>query len=73
MAPTTAIRYASRLAARGIELVEPHRWNRTEPRTQDGRALYRYRRRWKVERTFARLGNFRRLVVRYDRSITIYL
>jgi transposase len=61
-----------RLAARGIELVAPHRWNRSKPRTQDGRALLRYRRRWKVERTFARLGNFRRLVVRYDRSITIY-
>jgi len=61
-----------RLAARGIELVAPHRWNRSKPRTQDGRALRRYRRRWKVERTFAWLGNFRRLVVRYDRSITIY-
>src|SRR5438876_590453 len=35
-------------------------------------ALRRYRRRWKVERTFAWLGNFRHLVVRYDRSLTIY-
>jgi transposase len=61
-----------RLAARGIELVAPHRGNRSKPRTQDGRALRRYRRRWKVERTFAWLGNFPRLVVRYDRSITIY-
>ncbi|PYT46848.1 MAG: DDE transposase, partial [Acidobacteria bacterium] len=26
----------------------------------------------KVERTFAWLGNFRHLVVRYDRSLTIY-
>jgi len=47
-------------------------WNRSKPRTQDGRALRRYRRRWKVERTLAWLGNFRQLVVRYDRSITIY-
>ena len=39
---------------------------------QDGRALRRYRRRWTVERTFAWLGNFRRLVVRYDRSLKIY-
>ena len=61
-----------RLAARGIELVVPHRGNRSKPRTQDGRALRRYRRRWKVERTLAWLGNFRRLVVRYDRSTTIY-
>jgi len=28
--------------------------------------------RWIVERTNAWLGNFRRLVVRYDRSLTIY-
>ncbi len=61
-----------RLAARGIELVAPHRGNRSKPRTQDGRALRRYKRRWKVERTIAWLGNFRRLVVRYERSDTIY-
>jgi transposase len=60
------------LAAQGIELIAPHRWNRSKPRTQDGRALRRYRRRWKIERTFAWLGNFRRLVVRYDRSDSIY-
>ena len=62
----------ARLASRGIALITPHRWNRSKPATQDGRALRRYRRRWKVERTLAWLGNFRRLVVRYDRSITIY-
>jgi transposase len=61
-----------RRAQRGIELIVPHRKNRRKPPTQDGRALRRYRRRWTVERTFAWLGNFRRLVVRYDRSLTIY-
>jgi len=60
------------LAARGIELIAPHRKNRRKPATQDGRALRRYKRRWIVERTFACLGNFRRLVVCYDRSFTIY-
>jgi transposase len=60
------------LAARGIELIVPHRKNRRKPPTQDGRALRRYKRRWTVERTFAWLGNFRRLVVRHDRSLTIY-
>ncbi|HXW13936.1 MAG TPA: IS5 family transposase [Terriglobia bacterium] len=60
------------LAARGIQLIAPHRKNRSKPPTQDGRGLRRYRRRWTVERTFAWLGNFRRLVVRYDRSLTIY-
>ena len=31
------------------------------------------RRRWIVERTNAWRGNFRRLVVRYDHSLTIYI
>jgi transposase len=60
------------LAARGIELIAPHRKNRRKPPTQDGRALRRYKRRWTVERTFAWLGNFRRLIVRHDRSLKIY-
>ena len=34
---------------------------------QDSRKLRRYRRRWKVERFFAWLGNFRKVVVRYAR------
>jgi len=61
-----------RLRQRGIELICPHKKNRLRPATPDGRALRRYRRRWIVERTNAWLGNFRRLVVRYDRSLTIY-
>ena len=54
------------LGEQGIEMIAPHRKNRKKPRTQDGRPLRRYRRRWKVERLFAWLGNFRRLVVRYE-------
>jgi transposase len=61
-----------RLQARGIELICPHRINRTKPATQDGRKLRRYKRRWKMERVFAWLGNFRRLVVRWDRDIKSY-
>jgi transposase len=53
------------LAARGIEMIAPHRRNHQHP-TQDGRALRRYRRRWKVERLWAWLQNFRRVVVRYE-------
>jgi len=60
------------LAERGIELICPHRANRTRPKTQDGRKLRRYRKRWKIERTFAWLGNYRRLVVRYERYPTMY-
>ena len=59
-------------ARRGIELIVPHRKGRRKPPTQDGRPLRRYKRRWIVERTFAWLGNNRRLAVRYDRSLTIY-
>ena len=34
----------------GTELIAPHKANRKKPKTQDGRALRRYWRRWKVER-----------------------
>jgi len=49
------------------------RKNRKRPPRQNGRKLRRYRRRWKVERTFAWLGNYRCLVVRWERSLTMYL
>jgi transposase len=62
----------TRLKNRGIELVCPHRYNRIKPPTQDRRKLRRYRRRWIVERTLAWLGNFRRLVVRYERHLSLY-
>jgi transposase len=42
-------------------------------KTQDGRPLRRYKRRWKVERLFAWLGNYRRLVVRYERNADNFL
>ncbi|QDT89924.1 Transposase DDE domain protein [Gimesia algae] len=63
----------TRLAKRQIELICPHRKNRVKPATQDGRALRRYRRRWKVERTISWLFNFRRLVVRYERYSHLFL
>jgi transposase len=62
----------TRLAQRGIELITPHRKGRVKPKTQDGRALRRYKRRWKIERTIAWLGNFRRLATRYERRIDIF-
>ena len=42
------------------ELVAPQREDRSKPRTQDRRRVRRYKRRWKVERLFAWLQNFRR-------------
>jgi transposase len=61
-----------RLAEMGIELIAPHRRGRTKAPTQDGRALRRYKRRWKIERVFAWLGKYRRLVVRWDHNVNIY-
>lgn len=54
------------LAVQGIALIAPHRRDRKRKPTQDGRVLRRYKRRWKVERLFAWLQQFRRLVVRYE-------
>jgi transposase len=61
-----------RLARRGIDLICPHRANRTKPKRQDGRKLRRYKRRWKIERSISWIASFRRLVVRYEREITMF-
>jgi transposase len=60
---------------RKIEMIAPHRIvpNRKRPVTQDGRQLRRYRRRWKVQRLFAWLYNFRRVVTRWEYRPANYL
>ena len=58
---------------RGVELIAPHKHNRVKPPTQDGRTFRRYKKRWKVERFFAWLQNFRRLVVRYEYHLVNFL
>lgn len=50
----------------GIQMISPHRDNRKATPTQDGRALRRYKRRWKIERLFAWLQNFRRIITRHE-------
>jgi transposase len=62
----------AQLACRGIEFIAPHRSTRRNI-TQDGRQLRRYCRRWKIERLFAWLQNFRRLVTRYERHAENFL
>lgn len=62
----------ARLARRGITPIIPARRNHKNATHHDGRKLRRYRRRWIVERTFAWLGHFRRLLVRYEWLITTY-
>jgi transposase len=55
-----------KLQLQGVRLIAPHKYNRSKPRTQDGRELRRYCRRWKIEHLFAWLHNFRRLVIRWE-------
>ncbi len=54
------------LAEQDVEMIAPHKANRKKAATQDGRPLRRYKRRWKIERLFAWLQNFRRIAMRFD-------
>ncbi len=49
----------------GVDMIAPNKCNRVR-KTQDGRKLRRYRNRWRIERVFSWLSNFRRLVTRYE-------
>jgi transposase len=55
-----------RLRRRRIELIAPN--NPTHKKSQDGRQMRRYRRRWHVERLFAWLLRNRRVHTRYERK-----
>ncbi|MCB9849795.1 MAG: IS5 family transposase [Phycisphaerales bacterium] len=61
------------LDAQGIELISPHRSNRKKKhKTQDSRALRRYKRRWTVERTIAWIQHYRRLCIRWEKSTMMF-
>jgi transposase len=60
------------LRERGIELIAPHLRTRAS-KTQDGRPLRRYKRRWLIERLFAWLQNYRRLITRWERYAENFL
>jgi len=49
-----------------IDLIAAHKKNRKKSKTQDGRKLRRMKKRWKVERLFAWIQNFRRCLVRHE-------
>jgi transposase len=66
-------RLDAQLENQGIDMIAPHKSNRIRNSTQDGRKLRRYRHRWKVERLFAWLHNFRRLVTRYEFHVENFL
>jgi transposase len=57
----------------GVEMIAAHKRNRRRAPTQDGRALRRRRRRWKIERLFAWLQNSRRLVTRWEYHVENFL
>jgi transposase len=59
----------------GIELISPRRggWRKRPKKTQDGGPLRRYKHRWKIERLFAWLQNFHRILVRYEYHAENYL
>ena len=60
-----------RLARRGIQPI-PARSTSLHATHQDRRCLRRYRRRWRVERTFAWLLSYRRVTVRWERLDRMY-
>jgi transposase len=60
------------LVKRDSEPIIPARRNNSRATHQDGRKLRRYRRRGLIERTNAWRQSFRRLVVRYERSATVF-
>ncbi|HXF92445.1 MAG TPA: transposase, partial [Nitrospiraceae bacterium] len=63
----------------GVNMIAPHRSTRklktqdSRLKTQDGRHLRRYQRRWLVERFFAWLQWKRRLLVRWEYYATNFL
>jgi len=56
----------------GIEMISPHKQTRKR-KTQDGRPLRRYKRRWHVERLIAWLQCARRLVTRFEHKAANFL
>src|SRR5215207_1692541 len=63
--------FRERLRCRGIRPCIPHRRGK-RPRRGPKPDLVGYRERWHVERTFAWLGSFRRVLIRYERHAAVY-
>jgi len=61
-----------KLRAKGIILIAPDRDCKLRP-TQDRRSLKRMKRRWTIERYFARIKNYRRVAIRWNRKPENYL
>jgi len=59
------------LRRKGVRPCIPPRKNRKDKRRRKTWEQ-EYKERWRVERTFAWLGNYRRLSLRYERSLVVY-
>ena len=59
------------MARRGIDMIAPNREDHVK--NQDRRKLRRYKRRWHVERLFAWIFQYRRLVTRYEHKACNFL
>ena len=55
-----------------LEMIAPNLSSR-KVKTQDGRPLRRYKRRWRIERLFAWLQNYRAIQTRHTRKLDNYL
>ena len=64
--------FRERLRCRGIRPCIPHRRGKRQRRGRKA-DLAGYRERWHVERSFAWLQSFRRVLVRYERLAAVYL
>jgi transposase len=68
--------FRSALRRRGIRMCIPPKRRPTTWRARRGRPVLArkedYRRRYTVERSFAWLGNFRRLLIRWERRFDVY-
>lgn len=61
------------MAKEGVDMMVPHRSNRTpENKTQNGRPLRRYSRRRTVERTIGWFQKFRRRCIRWEKSTRLF-
>ena len=61
------------MSERGTDMICPYRHNRRRRIYEDRRKLRRYQRRWIVERTIAWLGNYRRVLIRWEHNVRHYL
>lgn len=56
----------ARLRKRNVRMISPRRNGSVRPAMQNGRELRHYVRRWKIERLFSWLENFRRICNRWE-------